>query len=148
MGWMGWQGWPGCIGRGPTPYVSVGSETPQVLDDLVESYVVLEGAACILGRLRGRCWGGGVDHNRLIFRRPFGWRIADARAHNVVHANATILHTLRLNLAGGSGVEVAVKPPLVVGFKAVVVGKIEVCRIHNILVDGGRCIQRQALLHK
>ena len=66
----------------------------------------------VLGRLRGRCWGGSVDDDWLIFRRPFGWRIADARTENVVHVNATFPNALLLDLAGGSGVEVAVKPTL------------------------------------
>src|SRR4029077_380808 len=99
---------------------------PQVLDYLVESYIALGGAPCILGRLRGRCRGGGVDHNRLIFRRPFGWRIADARAENIVHVTATLPHALLLDLAGGSSVEVAVEPALGGRWQAVVMGKIEV----------------------
>jgi len=103
--------------------------------------MALGGVPCVLRRVCGGCWGGGVDHDGLIFWRPSGWRIADARPHNVVHANTTLLDALRLDLAGGSGVEVAVKPTFVSGSQAVVVGKIEVCRVHNILVDGGRWIE-------
>jgi len=61
-------------------YVSDRFRGLQALDHLVESYIALGGVPHILGRLRGRCWGGSVDDDRLIFRRPFGWRVADARA--------------------------------------------------------------------
>src|ERR1700736_2385436 len=84
----------------------------QGIDHLVESYIALGGVTYILGCLRGRGWGGSVDDDRLIFCRPSGRRIADARAENVVHVNATLPHALLLDLAGGSSVEVAVEPAL------------------------------------